>query len=278
MHLSNILLVLCLSTSVLGREHTSTAKDGAGHHNSTHTSVASLSKKCAQIQELTLLNSTLNNATKLSEIAAKDNLSAAEISQLQATAQKANLELQKLTANGTLVASCSAAMQIQKSCGELWALTELENLATNATKLDALATRRNLTSSQVAEIKSAAASAVPQYQKLNGNATLVAECKAYTQAQKQGLGPIAAGERRLLQSFGLQNEMLMSRVALKAEDPAVAFVTAINSPATATATAALDAVAATSTSTPTNAAAYLGFRYEVLGLVLLSAAWILSML
>jgi hypothetical protein len=153
-----------------------------------------MSKECERIQELTLLNSTLNNATRLSEIAAKDNLTTAEISQLQATGAKVNLELQKLTAGNTLAASCFTALHIRKSCSELRALAKLESLAGNATALDDLATRHNLTSSQVAEIKSAAASAAPEYQKLSANATLVAECKAYFQAWRQGLGQTDAGE------------------------------------------------------------------------------------
>jgi hypothetical protein len=70
----------------------------------------------------------------------------------------------------------------------------------------------------------------------------------------------------------------MSGIALKAEDPAVAFITVINSPATSTAAVALAVATGLVANAPTNAAAGVGFRYEVLALALLSAVWMSSVL
>ncbi|OCL03110.1 hypothetical protein AOQ84DRAFT_357071 [Glonium stellatum] len=67
-----------------------------------------LEEQCAHIARLTALTDLVNNATKLSELETKKNLTAEEIAKLKEKAANATVRLTEMEKNTTLVDSCAS--------------------------------------------------------------------------------------------------------------------------------------------------------------------------
>ena len=155
--------------------------NGTDHkgHDSQHKHKDMESLKCAEISHLTTLTKLVSNATELAAFEAHHNLSSAEIQKLKAEAANATSKLTQLEKNATLVSDCAvleASEKLKAQCHEIEALTKVVSLANNATALQALESKHNLTAAEIAKLKDKAANATAELTKLQSNATLVAAC------------------------------------------------------------------------------------------------------
>jgi len=191
MQLQQIILALCLSSFALalpeGHHKNGTADSGdtgAGGHKSNgakghHKNGGTQDFECKEMAKLTKLTSLANNATALSELETKHNLTAAEISKIKDSAANATTLLTKLQSNSTLVSQCAivdAHEKVVQQCKEIATLKKLTAFANNATAMSELETKKNLTATEVSKIKEAAANATTKLTKLQSNTTLVAAC------------------------------------------------------------------------------------------------------
>ena len=205
MHFSKYLLLLALSLSVYakGNEHNGTdasgaaqdhggkngteahgtAKDHGGKKNGTdhkghnHKDIELF--ECAEITRLTALTNLVNNSTALAAFESHHNLSSTEIQKLKGEAANATTKLTQLQSNTTLVHDCAvidASEKLKAQCHKIDALTKLADLTNNATALQALESKHNLTSAEITKIKAEAANATAELTKLQSNATLVTAC------------------------------------------------------------------------------------------------------
>lgn len=136
--------------------------------------------QCAEISRLTRLTSLVNNATALTELESKHNLTAAQIDDIKASATNATTRLTALQANTTLTTQCAvvnAGSKLKNQCKEMSRLTTLTALASNTTALSELQTKRNLTDAEMAKIKDSAQNATVKLTQLQSNTTLVAACQ-----------------------------------------------------------------------------------------------------
>jgi hypothetical protein len=223
MHLSQIFIAFCFSSLALAHGHKhdgAVAAAGGGKQNGTakatpeHTgggkkngTTKATSEKveggkrngtnkatqensqCNEISRLTKLTDLVNNATKLTELETKQNLTSNQIDEIKAKAANATTRLTELKSNGTLVSQCAvigADKQLKNQCKQIQRLTKLANLANNATALNELQTKRNLTTAQMEEIKSEAANATVKLQTLTGNATLTSSCQILQASEAAG--------------------------------------------------------------------------------------------
>lgn len=145
------------------------------------TKATSEKSQCAEISRLTKLTSLINNATALSELETKHNLTAAQISEIKASAANATTRLTDLQANTTLTTQCAivnADSKLKNQCKEISRLTKLTALAGNATALSELQTKKNLTDAEMAKIKEGAQNATVKLTQLQSNTTLVTACQS----------------------------------------------------------------------------------------------------
>jgi hypothetical protein len=155
-------------------------KEGLVSKAKNGTKATSEKSQCAQISRLTKLTALVNNATALSELETKHNLTAAEVSEIKVSAANATTLLTKLQANSTLTTQCAiinADSKLKNQCKEISKLTKLAALATNATALNELQTKKNLTAAEMAKIKEGAQNATVKLTKLQSNTTLVTACQ-----------------------------------------------------------------------------------------------------
>lgn len=149
-------------------------------NGTNHGNKDSVKVKCAEISSLTELADLVNNSTKLAEFQAKHNLTTAEMQKLKNMAANATAQLTQLKSNTTLVKECAtmqAAENLKAQCKEMQQLTNLAKLANNATELQDLQKKYNLTASQVQKIKNEAANATAKLNALQRNSTLIADCQ-----------------------------------------------------------------------------------------------------
>ena len=162
---------------VVSKQTNATDPTGNGTHHGNNNSTTA---KCAEISHLTELVDLVSNSTKLAAFQAKHNLTTAEMQKLKDMAANATAQLTQLKSNTTLVKDCAtlhAAAELKSQCKEMQALTQLAQLANNATELQDLQKKYNLTAAQMQEIKNVAANATAMLTKLQSNSTLVADCQ-----------------------------------------------------------------------------------------------------
>jgi hypothetical protein len=199
MRFNQIFVAVCLSSVVIAHGHGKQGGEtdaGGGKKNGT-SSAKSESAQCNEISRLTQLTDFANNATKLTELETKHNLTAAEIDDIKSAATNATAKLTELTANATLVSQCGAIAankKLKSQCKEIQRLTEVTNLANNATFLSELQAKRNLTADQMDEIKSEAANATAKLQQLTSNATLASSCQTQQASSTKGGKHNSTGE------------------------------------------------------------------------------------
>jgi len=78
-----------------------------------------------------------------------------------------------------------SANTMADQCKQLQQLTAFTNLASNDTKLNALAAKKNMTTTEVADIKAKAANATAELSTLSSNTTLVSTCSAVQQTESK---------------------------------------------------------------------------------------------
>ena len=162
---------------ITSRKTNARDQNGNGTHHENNDCVKA---KCAEISRLTKLANLVNNSTKLADYQAKHNLTSAEMQKLKDMAANATTKLAQLKSNTTLVNECAtmqAAEKLKAQCKEMQELTKLVKLANNATALQDLQTKYNLTASQVQKIKNEAANATVKLTKLQSNSTLMVDCQ-----------------------------------------------------------------------------------------------------
>jgi len=203
MQFKQIILAICLSGFALalpeGHHKNGTAVSGADSPSGTgkvghkgkehHKNGTSADFECAELSKLTKLTSLANNATALSELETKHNLTAAEISKIKESAANATTKLTKLQSNTTLTAQCAvvdAHQKVVKECKEMSKLMKLTSLVNNATAMSELETKHNLTASEISKIKEGAANATTKLTKLQSNTTLVAACSTIKATKTNG--------------------------------------------------------------------------------------------
>jgi hypothetical protein len=205
MQFTSVVLALCLSsfavakgghekngTAVAGVAAMGTGAAGHGKHgagdgskakNGTHANTEK--KQCSEMSRLTKLVALVNNATKLSELETKHNMTAAKITELKASAANATTRLTELQSNSTLTSQCAivdAGEKLKGQCKEMKSLTKLMDVAGNATALSEMATKKNWTDAEMAKFKAHAANATMKLTKLTSNTTLVAACETIKKA------------------------------------------------------------------------------------------------
>ena len=203
-------MALSLSVYAKGNEHNGTdasgaANDHGGKKNGTDTHGATKDHggkkngtdhkgghkdfelfQCAEITRLTALTNLVNNSTELAAFESHHNLSSTEIQKLKGEAANATTKLTQLKSNATLIQDCAvidASEKLKAQCHEIDALTKIVDLANNATALQALESKHNLTAAEITKIKDGAANATTELTKLQSNATLVAACMNLAKGQ-----------------------------------------------------------------------------------------------
>jgi len=195
MQFKQIFLAVCLSGFALGlpegHHKNGTAVSGAdkpmgtgtmGHKGKGHhKNGTSADFECAELSKLTKLTKLANNATALSELETKHNLTAAEVAKIKESAANATTKLTTLQSNTTLTTQCAvvdAHAKVMKECKEMSQLMKLSSLVNNATAMSELESKHNLTAAEISKIKEGAANATMKLTKLQSNTTLVAACSA----------------------------------------------------------------------------------------------------
>src|SRR6201996_6858143 len=94
---TQVIVAFCFSSLVLAKDHN-------GGKNGTAATGGATSQKgqCEEMSKLTKLTDLANNATKLSELETKFNLTAAQINDIKTEAANATSRLQELQSNTTL--------------------------------------------------------------------------------------------------------------------------------------------------------------------------------
>ncbi|KAL1967678.1 hypothetical protein VTN77DRAFT_2935 [Rasamsonia byssochlamydoides] len=179
---SLITLSLCLSALAAPAAHEHDHKTSS---NSTmsHNSVKAT---CQEMKELTRLTHLANNQTLLEEYISKKKLNASEASELETKVASASTKLNALSSNATLVSECAvvdAHESLVVTCDRMARLEEWEKLS-NATALNELAAKKNLTQTMIEHLKEKAANASTELKAMESNATLVAACQQL-QAKKE---------------------------------------------------------------------------------------------
>ncbi|KAH7384189.1 hypothetical protein DE146DRAFT_668038 [Phaeosphaeria sp. MPI-PUGE-AT-0046c] len=150
---------------------------------------------CKQMQKLTSLTTLAANQTKLDELVAKGKLDTAKVDELKKKAAEATTKLQTMSSNSTLTSECAAIQaksQMKQACGQMKRLERMAKLANNATAMADFAAKRNLTSTQMDNLKKKAQGSDAKLKVLEANTTLTDFCKQNKQA-KQPDGTTAAG-------------------------------------------------------------------------------------
>ena len=199
MQLKQLLFVACLTGMVFAEGHkdkegkhgnngTTDATKGEHHKNGT-AGADSERRQCAEISRLTELMDLVNNATRLQELETKHNLTQTQIDKLKSQAANDTTKLKTLQSNSTLMSQCAvvdADQKLKSQCHEMSALTKLSDLASNATALNDIQTKRNLTAAQIDKIKELAQNATAKLTKLKSNSTLVSACKNVKSSSGKG--------------------------------------------------------------------------------------------
>lgn len=155
--------------------------------NATRSGGDSTKSACKQMQKLTALTMLASNQTKLDELVAKGKLDTAKVDELKKKAAEATTKLQTMSSNATLTSECAAIQakgQMKRECGQMKRLQRMANLANNATAMADFAAKRNLTSTQVDNLKKKAQGAETKLKALETNTTLTDFCKQNKQTQQ----------------------------------------------------------------------------------------------
>lgn len=194
MQFKSVILALCLSSFAVAKGHEKngtagvdamgTGMDktdgeigGSKKKNGTHEN--SEKRQCREMSHLTRLVDLVNNATKLTELETKHNLTADKITRLKDSAANATTRLTELQSNTTLVSQCAivdAGEKLKGQCKQMKMLTKMMDVAANATALSEMATKRGWTDAQTTKFKARAANATMKLDKLKSNTTLVDAC------------------------------------------------------------------------------------------------------
>lgn len=177
-----------------------TANKGNG---TQHDGANNVKEKCVEINRLTELTNLVDNSTKLADFQTKHNLTAAEMTKLKSEAANATATLKQLSSNTTLVSQCAtinAAEKLKTTCKEMQGLSDVIALVNNATALQALQTKYNLTNAEVAKIKQGAANATAKLTMLKSNSTLVAACQKLESGMNGTMTGAASGTGTTLKS------------------------------------------------------------------------------
>ncbi|KAF2405162.1 hypothetical protein EJ06DRAFT_15506 [Trichodelitschia bisporula] len=209
MRFSHLLLAVCFAALSAAKTHhgnrngTATAAAGrqggrASGNGTASASGASTRAQCAEVKRLTTLTELAANTTQLTELQTKQNLTVADIDDIKQAAANAKTRLTALRSNSTLIAACAvveADNKLQSQCHQIQRLTKLAGLANNAAALQELQTRRNLTATQLDEIKVQASNATTRLRELQANTTLTASCQNQkaSNGKKNQTGVGAAG-------------------------------------------------------------------------------------
>ncbi|QDS67586.1 hypothetical protein FKW77_003632 [Venturia effusa] len=193
--------------------------NGVSRANNNGTRDTSEKSQCREIERLTRLSTIINNATALSELEAKHNLTAAQIDDFKAKAANATTRLTELQANSTLTAQCSvvnAGSKLVDQCKEITRLSKMAALATNTSALSDLQTKKNLTDAEMAKIKDRAQNATVKLTELQGNTTLIAACQTIKttggdKRNETGRANAASGEK-LVRSMSDAGQVLGNAV------------------------------------------------------------------
>jgi hypothetical protein len=189
MHFAQLFVAFCFSSLVVGHGHKQTGAATSGNQKANGTAHAKSEKsQCNEISRLTQLTEFASNATKLTELETKHNLTATQLNEIKAEAANATTRLTELKANTTLVSQCAAVAadkQLKSQCKEIETLTKLTAFVNNATALSELQAKRNLTAAQMEEIKEEAANATAKLQTLTSNTTLTASCQTQQASGKK---------------------------------------------------------------------------------------------
>lgn len=146
-----------------------------------------LVQQCHELSHLTYLARLGQNDTALRDIEARRKLSPEQSARLVNETANAATRLTSLTANATLTDMCGvlgAHNKLVSQCRTIDKLQQLSQIMNNATLLDELEARRNLTAAQVTRLQDKAQNATVELATMRSNATLVADCQAMATAAK----------------------------------------------------------------------------------------------
>ena len=159
MLLSNLFLPLLLPSTVMASGNSSTGSTDE--------------RLCREINRLQDFVSLAANATELAD---KTNNNTSKISEIQAQAPAAATQLDTLTSNSTLVATCAiidAAEDTKDACQKIQSLETLMAFANNETALEQ---QTHNDTTKMASIQSKASSLASKLSTLTSNATLMSAC------------------------------------------------------------------------------------------------------
>lgn len=183
MQFTSVILALCLSSFAVAKGHENNGTAAGVANMGTHGN--SEKKQCSEMSHLTKFVDLVNNATKLTELETKHNMTAAKITKLKASAANATTRLTELQSNTTLTSQCAivdAGEKLKSQCKEMKMLTKMMEVAGNATALSDMAAKKNWTDAKITKFKARAANATMKLTKLTSNTTLVDACATIKKA------------------------------------------------------------------------------------------------
>lgn len=183
------LLSLCLCLSALAAPESHQHDEHKSNSTMAHNSVKAT---CREMEKLTELTHLASNQTLLEEYISRKKLSASEAAELETKAASASKQLATLASNNaTLVSQCAvinAHESLVVTCERMARLERWEKLESNATALDELAAKKNLSQAAIDHLKDKDANANSELKALERNSTLVMACQQLQAKKSNGTG------------------------------------------------------------------------------------------